>query len=47
MVAEAVSAIRTAPVRPPAERYAWLFAGLETEQLTATRDACWQLLTSG
>jgi hypothetical protein len=44
MLAEAVSAIRTARVRPPADRYAWLFAGLETQQLTATRDACWQIL---
>jgi hypothetical protein len=44
MVAEAVSAIRTTPVRPPVDRYAWLFAGLETQHLTATRDACWQIL---
>jgi hypothetical protein len=43
MVAGALSGIRTAPVRPPADRYAWLFAGLEPGQLTATRDACWQI----
>jgi hypothetical protein len=46
MVTEAVSAIRTAPVRPPVDRYAWLFAGLETRQLTATRDACWKILAT-
>jgi hypothetical protein len=44
MVAEAVSGIRTEPVRPPVARYAWLFAGLDTQQLTATRDACWRIL---
>jgi len=35
--------IRDAPVPPPAERYAWLFAGLEPELLAVTRDACWQI----
>jgi len=44
MVAEAVSGVRTEPVRPPVDRYAWLFAGLDTRQLTATRDACWRIL---
>jgi hypothetical protein len=44
MVAEAVSGIRTEPLRPSVDRYAWLFAGLETQQLTATRDACWRIL---
>jgi hypothetical protein len=44
LVAEAVSGIRTEPVRPPADRYAWLFDGLDPQQLTRTRDACWQLL---
>lgn len=44
MVAEAVSGVRTEPVRPPVDRYAWLFAGLDTQQLTATRDACWRIL---
>jgi hypothetical protein len=44
MAAEIVSGIRTEPVRPPVDRYAWLFTGLDTEQLTATRDACWRIL---
>jgi hypothetical protein len=44
MVAEAVSGIRTEPVQPPVDRYAWLFAGLDTQQLTATRDACWRII---
>jgi hypothetical protein len=44
MVAEAISSIRTEPVRPPVDRYAWLFAGLDTRQLNATRDACWRAL---
>lgn len=43
MVAEALSGIRSAPVRPPAERYAWLFAGLDPEQLAAARDVCWRI----
>jgi hypothetical protein len=43
MVAEALSGISTAAVRPPAQRYAWLFAGLDPGQLTATRDACWRI----
>jgi hypothetical protein len=43
MVAQALSGIRTAAVRPPADRYAWLFAGLDPQQLTATRDACWRI----
>ena len=44
MVAEALSSIRTEPVPPPADRYTWLFAGLDTQQLTAARDACWRIL---
>jgi hypothetical protein len=44
MVAETVSSVYTEPVRPPVDRYAWLFAGLDTQQLTATRDACWRVL---
>ncbi|SHN46955.1 hypothetical protein [Cryptosporangium aurantiacum] len=43
MVAEAVSGIRDAPVPPPVEQYAWLFDGLDAPQLTAARDACWDL----
>jgi hypothetical protein len=43
MVAEVFS-VRGAPVRPPADRYAWLFAGLDEQQLTAVRDACWRML---
>jgi hypothetical protein len=43
MVAEALSGIRSAPVRPPADRYAWLFAGLDPEYLAAARDACWRI----
>jgi hypothetical protein len=35
--------IRDAPVRPPADRYTWLFAGLDPDHLAITRDACWQL----
>lgn len=44
MVAEAIFNVRTEPVRPPVDRYAWLFAGLDTQQLAATRDGCWQIL---
>jgi len=46
MVGEAVTGIRSEPVRPPAHRYAWLFAGLDDRQLTTTRDACWRILGS-
>jgi hypothetical protein len=44
MVGEAVTGIRTEPARPPADRYAWLFAGLDDRQLTVTRDVCWRIL---
>lgn len=44
MVGEAVTGIRGEPVRPPAHRYAWLFAGLDARQLTVARDACWRIL---
>jgi hypothetical protein len=43
MVAEAFS-VRSTPVRPPADRYAWLFAGLDPRQLGAARDGCWRML---
>jgi hypothetical protein len=43
MVAEALSGIRSAPVRPSVDRYAWLFAGLDPEYLAAARDACWRI----
>src|SRR5436190_4515902 len=42
-VVVALSGIRTAPTRPPADRYAWLFAGLDPQLLAAARDACWQI----
>lgn len=45
LVHDEVAGIRTQAVRPPVDRYAWLFAGLDDGQLTATRDACWQILT--
>ncbi|MFF4875391.1 hypothetical protein [Micromonospora sp. NPDC000668] len=44
MVAEALSGIRDAPVRPSADRYVWLFAGLDAEYLAAAREACWRIL---
>jgi hypothetical protein len=44
IVTDEVSSIRTQPVRPPVARYAWLFAGLDPDQLIATRDACWRIL---
>ncbi|WP_446219348.1 hypothetical protein [Micromonospora sp. IBHARD004] len=43
MVAEPLSGIQSSAVRAPADRYAWLFAGLEPEQLAAARDACWRI----
>ncbi|WP_328414488.1 hypothetical protein OG470_20275 [Micromonospora sp. NBC_00389] len=43
MVAEALSGVPGSAVRPLADRYVWLFAGLEPEQLTAARDACWRI----
>lgn len=43
MLVEALSGIRNAPVRPPAGRYAWLFAGLDPGHLAAARDACWRI----
>lgn len=46
MVAEALAGIRSAPVRPPADRYAWLFTGLDRQQLAAARDSCWQIFES-
>jgi hypothetical protein len=44
ILVRALSGIRTAPVPPPADRYRWLFAGLDDEQLAATTEACWHLL---
>jgi hypothetical protein len=44
MVAEIVSGIRTEPVHPSVNQYGWLFTGLDTGQLTATRDAGWRIL---
>jgi hypothetical protein len=44
MAAEALSSISSAPTRPPADRYAWLFTGLDPRLLTAARDDCWQIL---
>jgi hypothetical protein len=43
-VVEALSGIRSAPVQPPADRYSWLFTGLDPEQMATTRDACWRIL---
>jgi hypothetical protein len=43
MVAEALSSIRSAPARPPADRYAWLFADLHPKHLAAARQACWRI----
>ncbi len=43
MMTGALAGIRTAPVRPAADRYAWLFAGLDSAELVAARDACWGL----
>ncbi|MFB9238093.1 hypothetical protein ACFFWC_21475 [Plantactinospora siamensis] len=45
MIIEGLSGLRDAPVPPPADRYAWLFAGLSPQHLAATRDACWRILT--
>lgn len=44
MVVEGLSGIRSAPVPPPADRYTWLFTGLDPQHLAAARDACWQIL---
>jgi len=44
LVADALSAIGSAPVRPPAHRYAWIFTDLDPHQLATARDACWQIL---
>jgi hypothetical protein len=43
MVAEALSGVPGSAVRPKADRYVWLFAGLERKHLTAARDACWRI----
>jgi hypothetical protein len=44
MVADQLDLVRTAAVRPPADRWAWLFAGLAEDDLVTARDACWRLL---
>jgi hypothetical protein len=44
MAAEILTRIRSTPVRQPADRYQWLFAGLSVEQFDEARAACWKIL---
>ena len=44
IVFEVFAGVRTAAVRPPADRYAWVFRDLDSRRLGATRDAVWNVL---